>query len=184
MVALADSAGLRLLQFADSPKLRSQKEHCLRRLGPPIATRSNEHLEKIERELAEYFARERSRFSVPIAPFGTPWQLAVWSRLLQHRADSTLFYEELARELGSPKAVRAVGSAVGANPLLIVCPCHRVIPKKGGVGGYAAAPWRKERLLSLEASTRENGPAAEERPPTHGTMTSNSAGEIEKEQGV
>lgn len=152
MIAMADSAGLRLLLFADSPKLRAQRERCARSLDRPIEDCSNADLKKIEVELAEYFAGERSRFSISLAPVGTPWQLAVWTRLLDQRQGETLSYGDLARALGRPQAARAIGSAVAANPLLIVCPCHRVVPKGGGLGGYAAASWRKQRLLSLERS--------------------------------
>lgn len=162
MIGIADSVGVRLLQFADAPKLGSQREHCLRSLGRSIESLPNPHLREVEAQLAEYFAGRRSRFSVAIAPVGTPWQSAVWHRLLSLRWGETLFYEELARDLGRPTAVRAVASAVAANPILIVVPCHRIVPKVGGTGGYAAAPWRKERLLSLERAWRRKDPAPEE----------------------
>ncbi|MGD9895661.1 MAG: methylated-DNA--[protein]-cysteine S-methyltransferase [Candidatus Methylacidiphilaceae bacterium] len=147
---MADSAGLRLLQFADSHKLRAQRDRSVRYLGGSVKARPNKYLKRVEVQLAEYFAGERTGFSLAVAPIGTSWQLSVWKQLLDRPFGETLFYEDLARALGRPGAARAVGSAVGANPVLIVIPCHRVVPKAGGLGGYAAASWRKKRLLSLE----------------------------------
>ncbi len=160
IIGLADSAGLRLLQFTDAPGLCALRERCRRSLGRPVESLPNRHLRKVEAQLAEYFAGRRTRFSVAVAPIGTPWQSTVWHQLFSLGWGETLTYEDLARALGRPTAARAVGSAVAANPILIIFPCHRVVPKAGGLGGYAAARWRKERLLSLERAGRGKEPTA------------------------
>ncbi|MDD4933567.1 MAG: methylated-DNA--[protein]-cysteine S-methyltransferase [Methylacidiphilaceae bacterium] len=162
MVGIADSAGLRLLQFADAPKLPAQRMRIVRWLDRSPEPRPNKHLEALETQLAEYFAGKRLRFSIAVAPIGTSWQLAVWNGLLSCRPGETLFYQDLARALGRPHAARAVGSAVGANPIPILVPCHRVIPKRGSLGGYTGEPWRKERLLTLETAADRPRPTTEE----------------------
>ncbi|WP_018292082.1 methylated-DNA--[protein]-cysteine S-methyltransferase [Verrucomicrobium sp. 3C] len=157
MVGIADSAGLRLLQFADSSKLHAQLVRMARWLGCSPARRSNKPLKALETQLAEYFAGERLRFSIPIAPIGTSWQLTVWNGLLHCAPGATVYYQDLARALGRPRAARAVGNAVAANPLPILVPCHRAVPKRGSLGGYVGEPWRKERLLTLEAFADKRG---------------------------
>lgn len=81
---------------------------------------------------------------------GTKFQTSVWKRLLRVPKGSTINYGQIAKDIKSPKAVRAVGSAVGANPVFLFNPCHRVLPKSGKVGGYAHGSKVKEELLRLE----------------------------------
>jgi methylated-DNA-[protein]-cysteine S-methyltransferase len=89
---------------------------------------------RVARELDAYYANARHVFELPLAPVGTPFRLGVWQALRRIPAGMTRSYGELARELGS--AARAVGQAVGDNPLPIVIPCHRVIAADGGLGGF------------------------------------------------
>ncbi len=103
------------------------------------------------RELEEYFAGRRRIFSVPLAPRGTTFQLAVWKTLAGIPYGETITYAELARRVGRPRACRAVGQANGANPLPIVCPCHRVVAA-AGLGGYGGGLDVKRRLLALEGA--------------------------------
>ena len=102
------------------------------------------------RQLAAYFAGELEIFDLPLAPEGTPFQLAVWRRLNDIPYGETISYGELARRLGNPKASRAVGLANGANPIPIVIPCHRVIGSNGKLTGYGGGLPIKEKLLALE----------------------------------
>ena len=102
-------------------------------------------------ELREFMAGGRARFDMPLAPFGTPWQLAVWDSLLAIPFGETTSYGELARRLGRPSASRAVGAAVGRNPIGLVIPCHRVVGSSGALTGYAAGLDRKRWLLELES---------------------------------
>jgi methylated-DNA-[protein]-cysteine S-methyltransferase len=102
-------------------------------------------------QLAEYFAGSRTRFDLPLAPTGTPFQQQVWRRLEAIPYGTLISYGTIARELGKPKATRAVGAAVGRNPISIIIPCHRVVGSNGTLTGYAGGIERKEALLRLEA---------------------------------
>lgn len=108
-------------------------------------------LRETAKQLAQYFAGGRGRFELPLDLQGTPFQQSVWQSLLHIPAGSTRSYGELARELGSPAAVRAVGAAVGRNPASLVVPCHRVLGGDGSLTGYAGGLERKRALLALEA---------------------------------
>ena len=103
------------------------------------------------RQLAEYFAGERTGFELELAPAGTVFQQRVWALLLEIPYGETTTYGALARELGDPRKVRAVGLANGRNPISIVVPCHRVIGAGGSLVGYGGGLERKRTLLALEA---------------------------------
>jgi methylated-DNA-[protein]-cysteine S-methyltransferase len=102
-------------------------------------------------QLARWFAGELRAFDLALAPAGTPFQRRVWAELVRIPYGTTISYAELARRIGAPKAVRAVGRANGANPIAIVVPCHRVIGADGTLTGYAGGLDRKRALLALEA---------------------------------
>ena len=103
------------------------------------------------RQLAEYFAGERTAFELELRPQGTAFQQAVWAKLLEIPYGETTSYGALALELGDPRKVRAVGLANGRNPISIVVPCHRVIGADGSLTGYGGGLERKRHLLDLEA---------------------------------
>ncbi|MFJ9429232.1 methylated-DNA--[protein]-cysteine S-methyltransferase [Streptomyces sp. NPDC101490] len=105
-------------------------------------------------QLGEYFDGRRDRFDLPFAEdAGTLFQRRVWAALEEIPYGTTVSYGEIARRVGSPGAgVRAVGTAIGRNPLLVVRPCHRVVGADGSLRGYAAGLDRKERLLGLEGA--------------------------------
>jgi methylated-DNA-[protein]-cysteine S-methyltransferase len=107
-------------------------------------------LDAVRRELDEYFAGTRRRFTVPVAPRGTPFQLRVWSALQAIPYGQTTSYGAIAAQVGSPTAVRAVGAANGANPIPIIIPCHRVIGANGSLTGFGGGLDRKRFLLDLE----------------------------------
>ncbi|PIR48128.1 cysteine methyltransferase [Candidatus Peregrinibacteria bacterium CG10_big_fil_rev_8_21_14_0_10_55_24] len=106
------------------------------------------------RELKEYFAGERKCFtSLALVMQGTDFQQAVWEAAMTIPYGETVTYGELACSVGKKDAARAVGSALKVNPLLLIVPCHRVVPARGGVGEYGAGSERKRWLLSLEQSS-------------------------------
>lgn len=103
-------------------------------------------------QLDEYFAGSRATFDLALAPAGTPFQQRVWAELARIPAGTTVTYGELARRVGRPGAARAVGAAVGRNPVSIVVPCHRVVGSDGALTGYAGGIARKAFLLALEGA--------------------------------
>ena len=108
-------------------------------------------------QLAEYFAGERTEFDVALADQGTAFQRDVWRALRAIPYGKTVSYGELARSIGRPRAVRAVGLANGRNPIAVIVPCHRVIGADGSLTGYAGGTARKQRLLELEAGVLHFG---------------------------
>lgn len=121
--------------------------------APPAIGEDSPVLAAAKVWLAAYFAGEQPSWTGPLAPSGTPWQRAVWARLLAIPYGTTTTYgaiaQDLAAQLGRPASPRAVGGAVGANPIALIIPCHRVVAARG-LGGYAAGLSRKEALLRLE----------------------------------
>ena len=116
-------------------------------------TPSPETFTDVAAQLEEYFAGDRKDFTVPLAPSGTPFQLAVWTQLTKIPYGSTVSYGDIARALGKRLvASRAVGLANGANPISIIVPCHRVIGSDGSLTGYGGGLDRKELLLRLEGA--------------------------------
>jgi methylated-DNA-[protein]-cysteine S-methyltransferase len=107
-------------------------------------------LDQLERELREYFLGERTRFEVPMQAGGTPWQRDVWQALCAISSGHTTSYAAIARALGRPTATRAVGAAIGRNPLSIIVPCHRVVASDGRLTGYAGGLAAKQHLLDHE----------------------------------
>jgi methylated-DNA-[protein]-cysteine S-methyltransferase len=107
--------------------------------GPPVV-----------RQLFEYFSGKRTVFELDLNPRGTTFQLDVWHALLDIPYGATISYAELARRIGKPNAVRAVGTANGANPIPVIIPCHRVIGSNGSLTGYGGGIERKQWLLALE----------------------------------
>lgn len=107
-------------------------------------------LEQAQDELSEYFEGRRKQFSVPLSAQGTDFQERVWKALSRIPYGATRSYSDIAREVGTPKAMRAVGAANGRNPLAIIVPCHRVIASDGTLGGYAGGLPMKVRLLQIE----------------------------------
>ena len=110
-------------------------------------------------QLQEYFVGSRQIFDFPLNPVGTAFQQTVWRALCEVPFGTTWSYLALSRRLGDEKAIRAVASANGRNPLWIVVPCHRIIGSDGSLTGYAGGLWRKQWLLEHERvlSGRETG---------------------------
>lgn len=106
--------------------------------------------EEVLRQFAEYFSGKRQEFDLPYFATGTPFQLMVWEELLKIPYGETRSYWELAEAIGKPKAARAVGNALNANPVAIIIPCHRVIASGGKLGGFGGGTELKRQLLELE----------------------------------
>ncbi|MGH8116310.1 MAG: methylated-DNA--[protein]-cysteine S-methyltransferase [Rhodanobacteraceae bacterium] len=117
---------------------------------PDGAKPSAAKLRSARRQFEEYFAGTRQQFELPLHPSGTPFQLEVWGALLTIPYGETASYADIARHIGRPRAVRAVGAANGANPLSIVVPCHRVIGSHGDLVGYGGGLPIKRWLLAHE----------------------------------
>ena len=112
---------------------------------------SNPFLQQAQMQLLAYFSGQHTVFNVPLdLSVGTPFQQSVWQALLAIPSGASQSYGALARQLNNPKAVRAVGTAVGRNPVSIIVPCHRILGSGGQLTGYAGGLWRKQALLKLE----------------------------------
>ena len=111
-------------------------------------------LVEAERQLNEYFAGRRTTFDLKLDVSGTAFQRTVWNALLTIPFGETRSYAQIARQIGSPTAARAVGAANGRNPVSIVTPCHRVLGSSGALTGFAGGLAIKARLLALESTAR------------------------------
>jgi methylated-DNA-[protein]-cysteine S-methyltransferase len=124
--------------------------------GPRVETlgpRARSGFETAVEQLGEYFAGQRIRFTLPIAPAGTEFQRRVWDLLTAIPYGETRTYAQLAGAIGNSAAIRAVGAANARNPISVVVPCHRVVGSAGSLTGYAGGLARKQFLLDLERST-------------------------------
>jgi len=142
LLLAADDRGLRLISFSAG-----------KRAIPPEPDWKPDKAPFVEtiRQLQAYFRGNLKEFNLPLALEGTPFQLSVWQSLRAIPYGKTISYGELAKRLGKPKAVRAVGLANGSNPIPIIIPCHRVIGSNGHLTGYGGGLPTKEKLLALES---------------------------------
>lgn len=141
LILAADDSGLRHLNFIND-------RH-------PVAVgttwrRDPGHFTAVKDQLAEYFTGDRQTFDIALSFQGTPFQMKVWSALREIPYGALVSYQWIARRIGSPNAVRAVGAANGRNPISIIVPCHRVIGKNGRLAGYGGGLDVKQRLIQLE----------------------------------
>ncbi|WP_313806125.1 methylated-DNA--[protein]-cysteine S-methyltransferase [Flavobacterium sp.] len=120
-----------------------------------ISTEIPLELKDAVKQLQEYFEGKRTTFNFPMNPKGTDFQQKVWKALLEIPYGKTTSYMDLSKKLGDVKAIRAVASANGKNPLWIVVPCHRVIGSDGSLTGYAGGLWRKKWLLEHESPEKQ-----------------------------
>jgi methylated-DNA-[protein]-cysteine S-methyltransferase len=155
---VASEAGLAAVLWEDD-------DPCRVRLGP--MTEGSEHPTLLEtaRQLAVYFEGSLKAFSIPLDVKGTEFQRRVWAALLTIPFGHTRSYSQIARQIGHPTAVRAVGAANGRNPLSIVAPCHRVVGASGALTGFAGGLGAKRYLLDLETSGHHKGRRADAPPP-------------------
>lgn len=116
----------------------------------PVTKKIPAELKEAASQLAEYFDGKRHEFTFKLNPKGSDFQKSVWQELLNIPYGKTVSYMDITKKLGDIKAIRAVASANGKNPLWIVVPCHRVIGSDGSLTGYAGGLWRKKWLLEHE----------------------------------
>ncbi len=140
----ATSSGITQINFSDEPESADDL---------PI---TNQHLNQGINQLSEYFANSRTSFDVALNPDGTHFQQQVWKMLTEIPFGETTTYGELARKLGNPKAMRAVGRANGSNKIPIIIPCHRVIGLNGSLTGFAGGLERKQWLLNHERKKKQS----------------------------
>jgi AraC family transcriptional regulator of adaptative response/methylated-DNA-[protein]-cysteine methyltransferase len=155
LVASATDDGVCLLEFTDRRMLETQFKTLRRLFSSALVPGRNRHIARLEKELAEYFAGRRKRFTVPLVYPGTPFQRKVWEELLRIPHGKTRSYDDVAVAIGAKGSHRAVASANGANRISILIPCHRVLNKDGRLGGYGGGLWRKQYLLDLEREKRK-----------------------------
>jgi len=115
-------------------------------------TRDTKLLNDAARQLTEYLDGRRQVFDLKLAPAGTDFQTRVWDELLKIPFGKTVSYSKIAAKIGRPRACRAVGGAVGKNPIPIIIPCHRVLAADGGIGGFSLGLPLKRKLLGLESA--------------------------------
>lgn len=150
MLAIADDAGLRLLEFIDRGALERELTILRSALKTNVVPGKHRHLDAIRAQLTDYFAGQKLTFEVALAPVGSPFQLRDWDLLRSIPPGETRSYSWMAAKLGDAEMRRAVGRANGQNMLCIVIPCHRVIRADGSLCGYGGGLWRKKWLLDHE----------------------------------
>ncbi len=143
---VADDEALQVIEFRNP-------RHPIAR-APHWREGDNAVLREATRQLGAYFRGERRDFDLPLSPRGTDFQRQVWRTLAGIPYGETISYRELARRVGKPTAMRAVGAANGRNPLPIVLPCHRVIGADGSLTGFGGGLPTKQFLLTLEGALR------------------------------
>lgn len=146
---VASDAGLAAILWENDPPSRVRLNILAEDQDHPV-------LLQAEKQLNEYFAGKRTSFDLPLDFAGTEFQQKVWKALLEIPFGETRTYGQIARQLGNPNAVRAVGAANGRNPISIIAPCHRVIGADGGLTGFAGGLKVKEYLLGMERGTGNN----------------------------
>jgi len=129
------------------------KEHYREMNDEMVESDSNQFLIKAEKQLAEYFAGKRKEFDVKLDMQGTVFQINAWRELQKIPYGETISYGEQAKRVGDAKKARAVGTANGRNPFLIIVPCHRVVGAGGAMGGFSSGGIpTKKKLLALESA--------------------------------
>lgn len=147
-IFLSSERGLRLIRFGIGDN-RPDLNRLLERYGENAVLSDQAH-ESVIHQVREYFEGKLCTFSVDLDLQGTPFQRMVWRAVSAIPYGKTLSYGDIAREIGKGNAARALGRAVGANPVPLVIPCHRVIGKDGKLGGFSSGLDLKRKLLELE----------------------------------
>ena len=150
----ATEAGL----FRIEPRIRNERHflNLLKAAGHALPEKNPQFFKAVIKQLDRYFAGKLQLFDCKLDfSRGTAFQQKVWAKLLTIPYGKIRSYQWLAKSIGQPTACRAVGNANGKNPLSIIVPCHRVVLKSGGLGGYASGPTLKRQLLDLEQTSHE-----------------------------
>lgn len=150
MIGISDDHHLYLLEFTDYKFLALATHQIERYKKIEIAEGESAPLISIKKEITAYLNGDLRDFKTPVMHVGTEFQKLVWKALQQIPYGKTLSYAELASSIGKPAAFRATANSNGANKMIIITPCHRVIGSDGSLGGYSSDIKRKEWLLKLE----------------------------------
>lgn len=145
----ATSEGLCYVGSQDAP-FEELSAYVSAKFADNLLVEDDTQLAPYKSELIRYLLGQHTQFHIPIHTKGTPFQQAVWQALVEIPYSETRTYSDIATSIGKPSAVRAVGTAIGANPVLIAIPCHRVIGKNGSLTGYRGGMEMKRQLLKLE----------------------------------
>ena len=145
LMLVADDTALTGVYFAGHDHIPAASEGWRRDAQHPV-------LRKAALQLQEYLSGKRTIFEIPLRLTGTDFQEKVWQQIARIPYGETISYAELAKRAGAPQAIRAAGTTTGRNPVSIIVPCHRVVGKNGGLGGFGGGLDRKRFLLSLERS--------------------------------
>ncbi|MBT0959292.1 bifunctional transcriptional activator/DNA repair protein Ada [Alphaproteobacteria bacterium KMM 3653] len=152
MIAIGTDSHLYLLEFLERRALKSEVAALEADAKGAVGIGKSASTEQTRTELAAFFAGQSAAFTVPLATGGTGFQRDVWKALQTIPAGETRSYADIARQIESPTATRAVARANGANRLALIIPCHRVIGADGSLTGYGGGLWRKQQLLEIERS--------------------------------
>lgn len=158
MRVVATEQHIVLLSFKDSKDYQTALDK-LKQQGSLIRISVHILIDQMINELTAYFHGARHTFTTSIQyVIGTPFQQSVWQALRQLQVGQTVHYSDIAQKIGRPKSIRAVATAIGHNPLSIIVPCHRVLRKDGGLGGFNSGLHRKIQLLNLEQQIKKDKP--------------------------
>jgi O-6-methylguanine DNA methyltransferase len=158
MLAIADDKALYFLDFIDNCNLEPKVQQLASNTDSSIALGYTKPIYSIQSELEQYFNGTLKQFKTPLFFVGSAFQKSVWQELVKTPLGHTRSYAHVANALGKPTAYRAVAQANGANKLLIIVPCHRIIQSNGALGGYSSGgTLRKERLINHEREMYCNG---------------------------
>jgi len=150
MLTICDEKAVHLLEFADKQDLAHEVALVSQKNTITLVAGRSPATVLLEQELAAYFASTLTAFTVPLKMHGTIFQQNVWQQLLRIPHGQTQSYAQLAQAVGNPKGYRAAANANGANKIVIIIPCHRVIQSNGGIGGYNCGVEKKKQLLMHE----------------------------------
>ena len=150
MLAGATDQGICMFEFVDRRMLDLQLKRLRQAFKAELTPGSHPHFDTLNKQIGEYFKGERETFDLPLVLTGTPFQKRVWKILQTIPYGTTRSYQEQAKLIGRPTAVRAVARANGDNKIAIIIPCHRIIGANGKLTGYGGGLWRKRYLLQLE----------------------------------
>ncbi len=151
MRAGAFEDALCLLEFDEKNRIKMQEERLHKLYSCDLVESEHTLIDELSLQLEAYFSGERKVFDLPLDIRGGTFRQRIWELLLTIPYGQTISYLELSEMYGDKKAIRAVGTANGANRIAIVVPCHRVIGKNGSLVGYGGELWRKKKLLDLES---------------------------------
>lgn len=150
MLACVSDSGLFLFEFTDRKKYENQLKSLRKYSKTEMVLGTHKFLRTLQNQIDEFFSGKREEFDIPLFPNGTEFQKKVWDSLLTIPYGKTVSYSDIAKNIGNPKAVRAVANAIGANKIAIIIPCHRVIGADGTLTGYGGGLDKKKYLLNIE----------------------------------